>query len=66
MKSKSFTITPSSQDNEDNTVVKLIFKAKKNLTKLNKNLSMNKGTRHWEIDYRNLSEFIGGFSDNFR
>ncbi len=21
---------------------------------------------HWEIDYRNLSEFIGGFSDNFR
>jgi hypothetical protein len=45
MKSKSFTITPSSQDNEDNTVVKLIFKAKKNLTKLNKNLSMNKGTR---------------------
>ena len=21
---------------------------------------------HWEIDYRNLSEIIGGFSDNFR
>jgi hypothetical protein len=45
MKSKSFTVTPSSQDNEDNTVVKLIFKAKKNLTKLNKNLSMGKGNR---------------------
>ena len=37
MKSKSFTVTPSSQENEDNTVVKLQYKAKKNLTKLNKN-----------------------------
>jgi len=45
MKSKSFTVTPSSQENEDNTVVKLIFKAKRYLTKLNKNLSMGKGTR---------------------
>ena len=33
MKSKSFTVTPSSQENEDNTVVKLIFKAKRYLTK---------------------------------
>ena len=23
-------------------------------------------TQHWEIDYRNVSEFIGGLSDNFR
>ena len=38
-------IKPSDQDNEDNTVVKLQYKAKKNLTKLNKNLSMNKGVR---------------------
>ncbi len=45
MKSKSFTIIPSTQENEDNTVVKLIFKAKRYLTKLNKNLKMNKGTR---------------------
>ena len=27
---------------------------------------MSNLTCHWEIDYRNLSEFIGGFSDNFR
>jgi hypothetical protein len=46
MKSKSFTVTPSSQENEDNTVVKIIqYKAKKNLTKLNKYLSMGKGVR---------------------
>ena len=23
-------------------------------------------TQHWEIDYRNVSEFIGGLSDKFR
>jgi hypothetical protein len=45
MKSKSFTVTPSAQEDEDNTVVKLIFKAKRYLTKLNKNLSMQRGTR---------------------
>ena len=45
MKSKSFTVTPSAQEDEDNTVVKLIFKAKRYLTRLNKNLSMGKGTR---------------------
>ena len=45
MKSKSFTVTPSSQENEDNTVVKLLFKAKRYLTKLNKKLSMQRGTR---------------------
>jgi hypothetical protein len=45
LKGKSFMIKPSDQDNEDNTVVKLQYKAKKNLTKLNKNLSMQKGVR---------------------
>ena len=45
LKGKSFMIKALDQDNESNQVVKLQYKAKKNLTKLNKNLSMNKGTR---------------------
>ena len=32
LKGKSFTVKPSDQENEDNTVVKLQYKAKKNLT----------------------------------
>ena len=44
-KGKSFTVKPVDHENEDNTVVKLHFKAKKNLSKLNKNLSMGKGVR---------------------
>ena len=44
-KGKTFTVKPVDHDNEDNTVVKLHFKAKKNLSKLNKNLSMGKGVR---------------------
>jgi hypothetical protein len=52
LKGKSFMIKPSDQDNEDNTVVKLQYKAKKNLTKLNKNLAMQKGVRvnHDELE----------------
>ena len=45
VKGKSFTVKPVDHENEDNTVVKLHFKAKKNLSKLNKNLSMGKGVR---------------------
>ena len=45
LKGKSFMIKPSDQEDESNQVVKLQYKAKKNLTKLNKNLSMNKGVR---------------------
>ena len=45
LKGKSFTVKPSDHENEDNTVVKLHYKAKKNLTKLNKNLSTGKGVR---------------------
>ena len=41
-KGKSFTVKPVDHENEDNTVVKLHFKSKKNLSKLNKNLSMGK------------------------
>jgi hypothetical protein len=59
MKSKSFTVTQSSQENEDNTVVKLIFKAKKNLTKLNKNLSMGKGTRIQPFDLEDMEIHSG-------
>ena len=44
-KGKSFTVKPVDHDDESNTVVKLHFKAKKNLSKLNKNLSMGKGVR---------------------
>jgi len=45
LKGKSFMIKASDQEDESNQVVKLQYKAKKNLTKLNKNLSMNKGVR---------------------
>ena len=45
LKGKSFMIKPIDQEDESNQVVKLVYRAKKNLTKLNKNLSMNKGVR---------------------
>ena len=45
LKGKSFTVKPSDHEDESNTVVKLHYKAKKNLSKLNKNLSMGKGVR---------------------
>ena len=45
LKGKSFMIKPIDQEDESNQVVKLQYKAKKNLTKLNKNLSMGKVVR---------------------
>ena len=45
LKGKSFTVKPLDQEDESNTVVKLHYKAKKNLSKLNKNLSTGKGVR---------------------
>jgi hypothetical protein len=45
IKEKSFMIKPIDQEDESNQVVKLQYKAKKNLTKLNKNLAMQKGVR---------------------
>jgi len=45
LKGKSFMIKPTDQEDESNQVVKLQYKAKKNLTKLNKNLSFGKGVR---------------------
>ena len=43
VKRKSFTVKPSDHDDESDTVVKLHFKAKKNLSKLDRNLKMEKG-----------------------
>jgi hypothetical protein len=45
LKGKSFMIKPIDQEDESNQVAKLQYRAKKNLTKLNKNLSMQKGVR---------------------
>ncbi len=45
IKGKSFTVKPVDHKNEDNTVVKLHFKAKKLLSKLDRNLKNGKGVR---------------------
>ena len=45
VKGKSFTVKPSDHDDESNTVVKLHYKAKKNLSKLDRNLKNGKGVR---------------------
>ena len=45
LKEKSFTVKPSDHNDESNTAVKLHYKTKKNLSKLQRNLSNNKGTR---------------------
>ena len=45
VKGKSFTVKPSDNDDESNTVVKLHYKAKKNLSKLDRNLKNGKGVR---------------------
>ena len=67
MKSKSFTVTPSAQEDEDNTVVKLIYKAKKNLTKLNKNLSTGRGTRIQPDDLEDMQIHSGdGLFDSLK
>ena len=67
MKSKSFTVTPSAQEDEDNTVVKLVYKAKKNLTKLNKNLSTGRGTRIQPDDLEDMQIHYGnGLFDSLK
>ena len=45
VKGKSFTVKPVDHDDESNTVVKLHYKAKKNLSKLDRNLKNGKGVR---------------------
>ena len=42
-KGKSFTVKPVDHDDQSNTVVKLHFKSKKNLSKLNKKFINGKG-----------------------
>jgi len=67
MKSKSFTITPSAQEDEDNTIVKLVYRAKIYLTKLNKNLSTGKGTRIQPDELENLEIHSGnGLFDSLK
>jgi hypothetical protein len=67
LKGKSFTVKPSDHENEDNTVVKLNFKSKKNLTKLNKNLSMKKGCRIDPDDVHSLDVHTGnGLFDSLK
>ena len=45
VKGKSFTVKPVDHNDESNTVVKLHYKAKKNLSKLDRNLKNGKGVR---------------------
>jgi hypothetical protein len=67
LKGKSFTVKPSDHDNESNTIVKLHFKAKKNLSKLHRNLSSRKGTRIIPEDLENLEVHTGnGFFDSIK
>ena len=66
-KGKSFTVKPVDHENEDNTVVKLHFKAKKNLSKLNKNLSLGKGVRVNHDDLHELGVHTGnGIFDSLK
>jgi hypothetical protein len=67
VKGKSFTVKPVDDENEDNTVVKLHFKAKKNLSKLNKNLSMGKGVRVHPHEIDDMSVHTGnGIFDSMK
>ena len=52
-------IKPIDQEDESNQVVKLQYKAKKDLTRLNKNLSMGKGTRIQPDNLENLEVHSG-------
>ena len=67
LKGKSFTIKPSDHDDESNTVVKLHYKAKKNLTKLDRNLKSKKGTRIDPADVDDIEVHTGnGFFDSIK
>ena len=67
LKGKSFTVKPSDHADESNTVVKLHYKAKKNLTKLDRNLTNKKGTRIEPDDVDDIEVHTGnGFFDSLR
>jgi hypothetical protein len=67
LKGKSFTVKPSDHDDETNTVVKLHYKAKKNLSKLDRNLKSKKGTRIDPEDVDDIEVHTGnGFFDSLK
>jgi len=60
-------VKPSDHDDESNTVVKLHYKAKKNLSKLNRNLQSKKGTRINPEDLHDLEVHTGnGIFDSIK
>jgi hypothetical protein len=60
-------IKPIDQEDESNQVVKLHYKAKKNLTKLNKNLSTGKGVRVHPDELEDLEVHSGnGLFDSIK
>ena len=67
LKGKSFTVKPSDHEDESNTVVKLHYKAKKNLSKLDRNLKSKKGTRIHPEDVDDIEVHTGnGFFDSLK
>ena len=67
LKNRSFTIKPSDHHDESNHVIKLHYKAKKNLTKFNRNLNSKKGTRITPDDLHDLQVHDGnGFFDSIK
>ena len=67
VKGKSFTVKPSDHDDESNTIVKLHYKAKKNLSKLDRNLKNGKGVRVNHDDLHELGVHTGnGIFDSLK
>ena len=68
LKNRSFTIKPSDHHDESNHVIKLHYKTKKNLSKLNRNLNSNiKGTRITPDDLHDMQIHDGnGFFDSIK
>ena len=67
LKNRSFTIKPSDHHDELNHVIKLHYKTKKNLSKLNSNLNSMKGTRITPHDLHDLQIHDGsGFFDSIK
>ena len=67
LKNRSFTIKACDHNNEKNHVIKLHYKAKKNLSKLNRNLNSMKGTRITPHDLDDMQIHDGnGFFDSVK
>ena len=66
LKNRSFTIKPSDHDHGDH-IIKLHYKAKKNLSKFNRNLNFKKGTRITPDDLHDMQIHDGsGFFDSVK